>query len=253
MCEDDRSEQEREEDLILQRDDLSEEEKEEHLLAMRVDDAIARWDDLAASEQEALQSLPGFASYFASHERRKRRRLAGKQRAQGAAWEAYRVQKRGREGTADGKQGMEGAPASASIPCLPSGQRFDRILLHARRAVPQRGKSALFTLEFVEDTFSLLQSPESDHRGVRCHLSLSDARERQRQRRAQCLGAPLRAGARGRVGDVGVARRPTKNETCARVEPHSEKKPGGPVYYCSKHYEPTTTPLRASERPLHIL
>ena len=73
-------------------------------------------------------------------------------------------------------------------------------------------------------------------------VTLSDARERQRQRRALCLGAPLRAGARGRVGNTGVARRPTRHETCARVEPHSDKKPGGPVYYCSKHYEKPRIP-----------
>ena len=51
------------------------------------------------------------------------------------------------------------------------------------------------------------------------------------------MGEPLRAGARPRVGGTGVARRPAKTESCAKVEPHTEKNEGGPTYYCGKHHE----------------
>ena len=92
-------------------------------------------------------------------------------------------------------------------------QRFDRIFLQARTAVLQRRKPGCSTLELQPKTFSLLQSPNTDHCGVRCAVDLAEARDKQRQRRAQRLGPPLRAGARGRVGGSGVVRRPKKNET----------------------------------------
>ena len=34
-----------------------------------------------------------------------------------------------------------------------------------------------------------------------------------------------------------MARRPTKTEACAKVEPHTERREGGPLYYCGKHFE----------------
>ena len=103
----------------------------------------------------------------------------------------------------------------------------------------QRRRPGCSTLELQPKSFALLHSPDTDHRGVRCAVDLAEARG---QRRAQRLGPPLRAGARGRVRGSGVARRPTKHESCARVEPHSETKAGGPQYYCAKHYEKPRIP-----------
>ena len=57
------------------------------------------------------------------------------------------------------------------------------------------------------------------------------------------MGKPLRAGARGRLGTSGVARRPGKNDACAKVEPHSENRPGGRLHYCGKHFEKPRIPL----------
>ena len=117
------------------------------------------------------------------------------------------------------------------------GKRFDRIFLQGRPAVLQGGKAGCSTLELQEKTFALCQSPATDHRGVRCVVEFAESREKQKQRRGQRLGDPLRVGARGRLGTSGVARRPGKNDACAKAEPHSENRAGGRVYYCGKHYE----------------
>ena len=116
-------------------------------------------------------------------------------------------------------------------------QRFDRIFVQARRAVARAGTADPQTLELREGTFALGESSKSDHRSVQCSLTLRESRQKQRRRRAQEMGEPLRAGARPRVGGKGVARRPAKTESCAKVEPHTEKNAGGPTYYCGKHHE----------------
>ena len=117
--------------------------------------------------------------------------------------------------------------------------RFDRMLVRGRSpAVSKVGEEeGATTLRVNPQTFALRRSLDTDHRGVQCTLTLSEAREKQKERRRMKLGAPLRVGARGRVGTFGVARRPTKNEACAKVEPHTEHTAGGAVYYCGKHFE----------------
>ena len=123
----------------------------------------------------------------------------------------------------------KGSAASTTLP-----QRFDRIFVQGRKAMQLPGKSSL---ELCDASFALLDSDQTDHRGVRCILALAEAREKQKQRRFRALGEPLRAGARARLGTAGVARRPKKTEPCAKVEPHTEHDEGGPTYYCGKHFE----------------
>ena len=101
--------------------------------------------------------------------------------------------------------------------------------------MPRRDQTE--TLELVPGSLGLRESSRSDHLGVQCALTLTEARKKQRARRARQLGEPPRAGARARVGDKGVCRRPAKTESCAKVEPHTEKNAGGPTYYCGKHHE----------------
>ena len=57
------------------------------------------------------------------------------------------------------------------------------------------------------------------------------------------VALPLRVGARAKVGETGVARRPAKHESCAKMEPGTEKNPDGPVYYCGKHFEKPRIPV----------
>ena len=117
--------------------------------------------------------------------------------------------------------------------------RFDRMLVRGCRPLGSmvgEAQSAT-TLRVNPQTFALRRSPDTDHRGVECTLTLSEARDKEKERRRMKLGAPLRVGARGRVGTFGVARRPAKNEACAKVEPHTEHSADGAVYYCGKHYE----------------
>ena len=52
----------------------------------------------------------------------------------------------------------------------------------------------------------------------------------------------MRRGLRGRVGDKGVARRPTKFAACAKVEPSTAHDAGGPSYYCGKCFEKPRIP-----------
>ena len=40
-----------------------------------------------------------------------------------------------------------------------------------------------------------------------------------------------------------MARRPAKHESCAKMEPGTEKNPDGPVYYCGKHFEKPRIPV----------
>ena len=100
-----------------------------------------------------------------------------------------------------------------------------------------RGQKHEETLALRDGSFAVRKSSQSDHLGVQCSLTLTEARQRQRRRRARKVGEPLRVGARPKVGARGVARRPTKHEACAKVEPHTEKNEGGPTYYCGKHHE----------------
>ncbi len=117
-------------------------------------------------------------------------------------------------------------------------RRFDRIVALRRKAVAgSEGGADSQTLELCTGTFALLESSQSDHHGVQCSLTLVEARSKQRRRRVQGLGEPLRVGARARVGCSGVARRPKKTEACAKVEPHTEKADGGGTYYCGKQHE----------------
>ena len=77
----------------------------------------------------------------------------------------------------------------------PTPQRFDRIFLQGRRAATHQGGPEKKSLELTPGSFALRTSPDSDHSGVQCCLTLVEARESQRRQRSQKLGEPLRAGA----------------------------------------------------------
>ena len=77
-------------------------------------------------------------------------------------------------------------------------------------------------VSLCENSFSVREHDATDHRAVRCTVAVTEAREKQRRRRRVMMGPPLRAGVRGRTGTRGVARRPLKGESCAKVEPHTE-------------------------------
>ena len=47
---------------------------------------------------------------------------------------------------------------------------------------------------------------------------------------------------KGRVGNYGVCRRPTKYQACAKVEPSTAHDSGGPTYYCGKCFEKPRIP-----------
>ena len=118
-------------------------------------------------------------------------------------------------------------------------QRFDRIFLKGKKA----GRRSASSLTLRHGSFRLLHGEVSDHFGVACTATLREAREKQLRRRQRCSGEPLRVGARARVGKIGVARRPGKGEACAKVEPGTEKNPGGALYYCGKHHEKPRIPV----------
>ena len=112
-------------------------------------------------------------------------------------------------------------------------QRFDRILFRRERPC----ETNLF-----EGGFQLIDRSQSDHHAVSCSLRMPAEDLSGEIRPPPGVAFPLRRGMRGRVGNHGVCRRPTKCQACAKVEPSTAHDSGGPTYYCSKCFEKPRIP-----------
>ena len=61
------------------------------------------------------------------------------------------------------------------------------------------GRRSASSLALHDDSFRLFDDGVSDHFGVVCSVTLTEAREKQLRRRQRCSGEPLRMGARASV------------------------------------------------------
>ena len=124
---------------------------------------------------------------------------------------------------------LAGADAANASTC--NNRRYDRVYC-------MRGSA----LTYVPNSFRLLAASESDHAGIQCRFQLRTTGHTT-SASLRGLARPLRRGARGRTCGHGVARRPTKFDACAKMEPSSMHDPGGPQYYCGKLFEKPRIPL----------
>ena len=148
-------------------------------------------------------------------------------------WEAHRA-KVGDDGGKKWQDAWHKGGAMPSFQATWKEYRFDRIFW---RSSDLEGVSP----ELIPDSFRLLHATESDHQGVCCTLLVPRVQPEQIQA-IRGLADPLRRGARGRVGNRGVARRPGKFAACAKVEPSTAHDAGGPQYYCGKCFEKPRIP-----------
>ena len=118
------------------------------------------------------------------------------------AWEAQRA-KVAEDGGRKWSDAWHHAGADPNLAGTWRDARYDRILL-------RRAPGGTDAAEFVGGCFHLEQADESDHRGVCCAIRLPSESESGNQTGVPGVAFPLRRGLRGRVGDKGVARRPTK-------------------------------------------
>ena len=146
------------------------------------------------------------------------------------AWVAARA-KIGDDGGAHWHDAWHTAGANSAAASTWRKQRFDRILFNTPSA-----------LTYFPDSFALTHATESDHCGVACTLLLRQADDHGSAPPLAGLTRPLRRGARGRAGGHGVARRPTKLDSCAKMEPSTAHDAGGPKFYCGKGFEKPRIP-----------
>ena len=151
-------------------------------------------------------------------------------------WEAIRA-KVGDDGGKQWRDAWHAAGADPAVAPTWRSHRYDRILYHAHSA-----HAAQATLTCCPDSFALTWAAESDHRGVACNFLLQPADDGDAAPPLTGLARPLRRGARGRTGGRGVARRPTKLDSCAKMEPSTAHDACGPKYYCGKGFEKPRIP-----------
>ena len=124
-----------------------------------------------------------------------------------------------------------GAPAVSKATW--QNARFDRILFRKERRC---------SAELVTNSFKLTQEAESDHRGVICILRVPPQDGAGQILPPRGVALPLRRGLRARVDGHGVARRPSKNQACAKMELSTAHDAAGPTYYCGKCFEKPRIP-----------
>ena len=111
--------------------------------------------------------------------------------------------------------------------------RYDRILFRKERRC---------SAKLVTNSFKLTQKGESDHRGVICILRVPPQDGAGQILPPRGVALPLRRGLRARVDGQGVARRPSKNQACAKMELSTAHDASGPTYYCGKCFEKPRIP-----------
>jgi endonuclease/exonuclease/phosphatase family metal-dependent hydrolase len=135
---------------------------------------------------------------------------------------------------------LAGEPAEAKSTMVNEhDKRYDRLFFFSKEGATSSEDELQKTI-FLPDTssFKLLSAKDSDHWAVCCNFCVIAAYDRGQIEAPRGLGAPLYRGLRGRCGAHGVARRPSKHESCAKEEPHNKKGANGEqLFYCCKGFE----------------